>query len=457
MADAPGTPPTPWLDLLDEDIPVVDKSGKKLLVKGLDFVDSGAKKEAAPPPNLPTGPAAAVEGSAPSVRPPALTLVEKAEPVAASQPEVSLAKVTKDDYVQDAGKDAADLKKIEAIIAKKDVQPEKKSEVTHLDAIVDEAVAASGVPMPDEDVKRRFRMLVSLFFRDLRDGLETKSKFTMPVQSGGMGMSDADADRVMDELQRKNRDFHSGLAGEKAGEKAKYVAEQTEKVLTGQDTADKKDQANREQTFSDLLQRSGVAASGVAAAPPREPVHAAPSEPKVVPVVGLDSSGKPTPTTVVVEPPPASPSGPAPAQPAQPAVRPAPQPSAQQPAQASPQAQPVMSDVKFSPKLTGPVEELRSMTIKDFRRLSKDPREATLKLKDKIDLLEEQSFDVKTQGIRAWQDSEVNKLYLDILRKSLEGKPVTEVIAELESKAAPYLSKAEFDSVMELNRKLRFG
>jgi hypothetical protein len=113
--------------------------------------------------------------------------------------------------------------------------------------------------------------------------------------------------------------------------------------------------------------------------------------------------------------------------------------------------------VKFAPKLTGPVEELRQVQLKDFRRLSKDPREATLKLKDKIDLLEEQSFDVKTAGIKAWQDSEVNKLYLDILRQSLEGKPVIEVINELDAKGLPTLSKAEFDAIMELNRKLRFG
>lgn len=442
MADAPGTPPTPWLDLLDEDIPVVDKSGKKLLVKGLDFVDS-ANKAAPPPANLPTG-AAAAPAAAPTAPPPQLAIVQKDEPV--SQPrEVPLAKVTRDDFVPDTGKDAADLKKIEAIVAKKAVEPEKRSEVTLLDAMVDEAVAASGAMLADEDMKRRFRMLISLYFRDLRDALETKSKFTMPTASGGMGMQDADAERVMAELQKKNEHYHAGLAGEKADERAKYVADRTEKVLNEQEAVDKRDQANREQTFTDLLQRSGVVASGAAAASPKEP-STAPKEPKVVPVVGLDAAGMPS-------------AAPSPSTPVAVPTTPAPprQSATAAPTAAPEPAKPVMSDVKFSPKLTGPVEELRSMTLKDFRRLSKDPREATLKLKDKIDLLEEQSFDVKTQGIKAWQDSEVNKLYLDILRKSLEGKPVTEVIADLENKAVPFLSKGEFDSIMELNRKLRFG
>lgn len=97
------------------------------------------------------------------------------------------------------------------------------------------------------------------------------------------------------------------------------------------------------------------------------------------------------------------------------------------------------------------------MTVKDFRRLSRDPHEATLKLRDKIDLLVEQSFEIKTAGIKAWQDSEVNRLYLSMLRASLEGKPILDVIAEKEGKNEPVLTKAEFDAVMELNRKLRFG
>jgi hypothetical protein len=118
---------------------------------------------------------------------------------------------------------------------------------------------------------------------------------------------------------------------------------------------------------------------------------------------------------------------------------------------------PVVSDVKFASKLLGPVEELRAMTIKDFRRLSRDPHEATLKITDKIDLLKEESFEKRTAGIRGWQESEANRLYLELLRSSLEGRPIMEIIAEKESKGENVLNKAEFDAIMELNRKLRFG
>ena len=445
MADAPGTPPTPWLDLLDEDIPVVDKSGKKRLVKGLDFVDPSAAKaapapavQAAPPANLPVA-------ETPPAAPLSETMVEK-----------TAVKVTKDDFIADAGKDAADLKKIEAIIAAKAVEPQKRSEVTLLDAIADQGVADSGIPLADDDMRRRFRTLISLYLRDLRDGLETKSKFTMPVQSGGMGLADADAERVIAELQKKKDEYRAGLSGKAADDKAKYVAERTEKILGEQDATDRKEQVKMEQAFSGLLERSGVVASGTAAAQPAARAAMPSTEPKLVTVVGLDAAGKPTPVAPAAPPPAPPPTGEMPPPPAKPQVQPAqtPGPSAVSMPAGS---KPVVSDVKYSPKLTGPVEELRSITLKDFRHLSREPREATLKLKDKIDLLEEQSFEVKTQGIRAWQDSEVNKLYLDILRKSLEGKPVNDVIAEREAKAEPTLSKAEFDSIMDLNRKLRFG
>ncbi len=428
MADQSGAQ---WLDLLEEDIPVVDKGGKRLVVKGLDFVDPGAAAAAPQPAPAAAAPSAAV--------PPPNLPIEGPAPVQPA-PEKAPA-VTKADLGLDADKDAADIKKIEALVAKKAVSVETKAEVNLLDTIVDQAVAETGAGL-DDDMRRRYRMLISLFFRDLRDPLETTSKFTMPVQSGGMGMTDEQADKAMAELKKKNGEYHAALQGKAVEDKAKYVAERTDAVLGAQERLDKHDEKRMEEAFSGLMQRTGVAAPSAAPVAP-----AAAKEPKVVPVVGLDSKGQAIPAAPAAPAAPAVPVAPVAAAPAAPS-------SAPSPAVAP---KPAVSDVKFSPRLTGPVEELRSMALKDFRRLSRDPREATLKLKDKIDLLEDQSFDMKTQGIRAWQDSEVNKLYLDILRKSLEGKPVTDVIAELENKAAPYLSKAEFDAIMDLNRKLRFG
>ena len=94
----------------------------------------------------------------------------------------------------------------------------------------------------------------------------------------------------------------------------------------------------------------------------------------------------------------------------------------------------------------------------DHQRSKKTPKlYKTHKIKDKIDLLHDTSFETKMQGIKAWQASEPNRLYLDLLRQSLDGRPVPDLIAEREAAKQPTLNKDEFAAILELNRGLRFG
>jgi len=46
------------------------------------------------------------------------------------------------------------------------------------------------------------------------------------------------------------------------------------------------------------------------------------------------------------------------------------------------------------------------------------PQEAISKIKEKIDLLGEDSLVKKAGGIKAWKESEVNKLYLELGEES---------------------------------------
>jgi hypothetical protein len=300
----------------------------------------------------------------------------------------------------------------------------------------------SGVRFENDDMARRFRGLLSLYFRDLRDWLETKSKMTMSAASGGMGMSDGEAERVMALMKVKAEEYRVSTSARTEQEKQQYVQAQSEKMMGAADREAQKEKETLDARFATL---TGKPPAAITAAPVPAPAPAS-GQPKIIPVISLDKKpsavpvAPPPPNLPVAPVPPAPPASTAPA-----AVKAAMQPTA------------TVSDVKFTPQLTGPVEELRALTLKDFRRLSKDPSEATLKVKDKIDLLEDQGFELKTQGIKAWQDSETSRLYLDMLRKSLEGKPVTDVIAELEGKGESVLTKAEFDAVMALNRQLRFG
>jgi len=73
---------------------------------------------------------------------------------------------------------------------------------------------------------------------------------------------------------------------------------------------------------------------------------------------------------------------------------------------------PKIEDIKYKQKLTGPVEEIGALKIKDFRHLSSDPKKAIEMIKDKIDLLEEDDFKKKLEGIKAFRESGLYKAYL---------------------------------------------
>ena len=117
----------------------------------------------------------------------------------------------------------------------------------------------------------------------------------------------------------------------------------------------------------------------------------------------------------------------------------------------------IMEDVKKMPKLTGPVDELKEMDIVNFRRLSQDATEAADKIRGKINFLEEENYSKRLSGIKAWRESPVNKLYIQIGQASIsKQKNIDDVISERKEKNEDYLSKQEFDAVMTLNKSLRF-
>lgn len=116
-----------------------------------------------------------------------------------------------------------------------------------------------------------------------------------------------------------------------------------------------------------------------------------------------------------------------------------------------------IADVKHVPKLVGPIDELGEISLLNFRRLSADPREAVLKIKEKLKFLEEDSYAQRLAGIKAWRMSPVNKIYLQIGTKSIgEKKTVSQVIEEMMNSGKDYLTENEFKAVMDLNRSIRF-
>ena len=107
--------------------------------------------------------------------------------------------------------------------------------------------------------------------------------------------------------------------------------------------------------------------------------------------------------------------------------------------------------------LMGPVQELAALSLDNFRRLGDTAEERIKAMTEKIKVLEHDSFTKKAQGIEAWRKSETYKIYLELGLESMhQKKEVKELIADYEKQSKKTLSFEEFESISDLNRKLRF-
>ena len=116
-----------------------------------------------------------------------------------------------------------------------------------------------------------------------------------------------------------------------------------------------------------------------------------------------------------------------------------------------------IEDVKFVPKVMGPIDEIKYMDLTAFRRLGGDPLKTAEKIKNKLVLLEEESYGKRLEGIKAWRVSPIFKLYLALGSLSIsENKPIDVIIEERKLAGEEYLTSDELKAIMDLNKNLRF-
>lgn len=116
-----------------------------------------------------------------------------------------------------------------------------------------------------------------------------------------------------------------------------------------------------------------------------------------------------------------------------------------------------MEDVKYVPKLMGPIDELREMNLVNFRRLSQDPAEAARKIEEKIKFLEEDRYSKKVEGIKAWRSSPINKLYLEIGQEGIiVARGIENAIKAREKCKKDFLTLKEFNEIIDLNKRIRY-
>lgn len=120
-------------------------------------------------------------------------------------------------------------------------------------------------------------------------------------------------------------------------------------------------------------------------------------------------------------------------------------------------SKPKMDDIKPVARVMSPIDELRFLDLTNFRRLGENSDASVLKVFNKIKLLERDGYDKMVEGVKAWRQSEVNRLYIKIGQESIsKDLNMKDVIEERKKNNLPYLTLEEINSVFRLNGRLSF-
>jgi len=105
----------------------------------------------------------------------------------------------------------------------------------------------------------------------------------------------------------------------------------------------------------------------------------------------------------------------------------------------------------------GSIEELAHITLDDLRYMSKNFSESLAKIKQKIEMLKDESYEKRTLGIKAWRQSPAYLNYLTLGRQGVEeGKDVAQIIKEKQLQSELCLTWDEFMAVADFNEELAY-
>jgi hypothetical protein len=114
-----------------------------------------------------------------------------------------------------------------------------------------------------------------------------------------------------------------------------------------------------------------------------------------------------------------------------------------------------MVDIKPTNRMRGPLEELAYMDLQNFRLLDDDPAEAAKDVLEKIALLADQGFPKKVEGINAWRNCPVVRIYkemsVDAIREVIS---IKKLIEKKQRENKDVLTLSEFETIANINKRL---
>lgn len=290
------------------------------------------------------------------------------------------------------------------------IKQQLRYEEEDLDELLEKAIKESDLIFEDEVMKTRFKNIILAWLKEIRDFIEMKEALVRSKETGGMGMSEKEAEEILKKIIKIIKESKRTEIETKIKSIEKEIGIPSEiPIFVEQPPPIEIEEKKKDQ---DVIQ--------TVPSPPA--VFEAPFISKT-PISTL-SPTSPIRKSVVEET----------------KIR--------------------ISDIKepkATSKLIGPIEELRELDLNDWRKLAKDPRERTKKIEEKISLLEEESIEKKVQAVRAWKESETVRVYLEIGQESIEqGRSIVEIINNRLQSGQPTLTLEEFEAITDLHQRLKF-
>ncbi|MFH1426305.1 MAG: hypothetical protein ABIG66_02620 [Candidatus Kerfeldbacteria bacterium] len=279
--------------------------------------------------------------------------------------------------------------------------------------IAERVLAELALLLDNFELERRFLSILTSYLKGVRNKTEATEALIKAPQEGGVNLPAKKAEEVLataDQLlEQEKKAPRRGAAKAPTGpgaakptfEMAQQRIEQREKA---ERTMHKEEAPNKEEEIEDIFANVGSADMTPFGPPPPPP-----TEPRLQGISDLTAKKPPS------------------------------------------------RGASAAPKVMNPTDELRNMSLEEFQRFSREPREASGKIIEKLDLLEQESITKKAEGIEAWKKSPMNQLYLTIGNESLaQNISVNEVISMRKNEGKETLTEAEFDAIADLNSKIRF-
>ncbi|MEO5927079.1 MAG: hypothetical protein ABIO72_00210 [Patescibacteria group bacterium] len=368
----------------------------------------------------------------------------------------------------------SDDPEIAAIQAKMAAQASVPS--SELDKAVAATVSRVTYHAPDEYLAKRLRNVISSRLRDVRSQLELKQLLMRDTKVGGLGLKADEADGLAKQIEDAYTEFHNVISQEEKGKiegqleeqkqkieiRRKQEAEEHAKWFEEKIRARKTGEAQKTQVLENMKRIMGGQTT-----PLEMPVHPVDAKEqrmeteKFGPLVPAGQASVNSKQGVASSKPVAGSSKQSVAEPNRntPAVlkvSPATMKLAE--AAAASSGKPTLDGMSYAgPQLVGPIGELKKLTVAEFRRLSKNPQDAVEKIRQKIEILGQESFEKRIEGVRAFQESPLQGAYMGLVSESFKTlRPVAALADEKRKAGSDTLSSDEIGAIVALNGTLHF-